>query len=140
MANNKLPEKEMQVLVAASQMSEEEIQGLYEEFIEECPSRKLDKNQFTKIYKKLIDDSNEDFLVEIVRSGDGQISYDELVAYLDLSFKLLEPEKAKELDPKLMALGLFKMFGVDKAEKINKTQFVDGCKNNETLKEIFASD
>ncbi|CAF1410258.1 unnamed protein product [Adineta steineri] len=138
MPDNQLPEKEMQVLVAASKLSEEEIQRLYKEFIEECPSRKLNKDQLTKLFKKVVDDSDENFLVEIDRSGDGQISYDELVLFLDLSSKLLSPEIAEDSDPEGMAHDLFGLFGVDKAEKINKTQFVDGCKNNAGLKAIFA--
>ncbi|CAF1445815.1 unnamed protein product [Adineta steineri] len=184
MAKDQLSEKELQVLMASTKLSEQELRENYDEFKQECPSGKLDKNKFTKMYNKMTNDSNSATIADLVftaydtnrdgkidfsefilalvladkndidsklalsfgmidQSGDGQITYDELIEYLRLAvsfqyyfyfvlmfavskLKLLGPENANEADPKLMAQGLFNMFGVDQDGKLNKTQFVDG--------------
>ncbi|CAF4182086.1 unnamed protein product, partial [Adineta steineri] len=65
-------------------------------------------------------------------SGDALVSYDEIADFM-------EKEEAAAIDPKEIATGIYAMFGVDKAQKLNKQQFIAGCKKNALLAEVFGS-
>ncbi|CAF0920944.1 unnamed protein product [Rotaria sordida] len=70
-------------------------------------------------------------------SGDGYISYDEMVDFLEKILRLTDPEDKKDMNSKLLTIGIFNMFNLNKRQNISKKQFIDGCKNNQSIAEIF---
>ncbi|UJR06930.1 hypothetical protein I4U23_011219 [Adineta vaga] len=84
-------------------------------------------------------DSILDFSFEVMDiSGDGQISFDELKSYLQKATVLaVGYGKADEDDMNQTAENIFREFRLNKTQKLNKQQFIQGCKKNKTLANIF---
>ncbi|CAF1431271.1 unnamed protein product [Adineta steineri] len=166
-----LRDAEIAVLKANSNLSEKEIQELYDEFkeLDASGTGRMNKEQFIKFYTQIAGSDNElvlvadnvfavfdtnhdgtiDFsefvLAEAIgnkkdpdsalelsfalldTSGDALVSYDEIADFMEKGIKLgLTKEEAAAIDPKEIATGIYAMFGVDKAQKLNKQQFIDG--------------
>lgn len=57
-------------------------------------------------------------------SGDGYISYDEMVNFADTAVGLVFNKE--HLDADSIATAIFNMFELDKNQKLSKEQFIDG--------------
>lgn len=109
------------------------------------------------------------FIFRIDTSGDEQISYDEMMNFIgkavrfhlsfissnDFFFKLkLVGKEASSADLNKVTTDIYNQFGLDKGQKLNKKQFMDGylstfhfsyqlfsfrCKNHKELAEIFGA-
>ncbi|CAF1398678.1 unnamed protein product [Rotaria sordida] len=74
-------------------------------------------------------------------SGDGYISFDEMLNFMSKVLILADPQKRKNIDGKTLAAMVFTMFGLNNtSQKISKRQFVEGCQNNEDLRNIFQTE
>ncbi|UJR08060.1 hypothetical protein I4U23_012337 [Adineta vaga] len=80
-----------------------------------------------------------DFSFEVMdTSGDGHLNFDELKSYLEKAMILaVGPEEAAAIDSNQTATSIFKEFGLNKTQKINKQQFIQGCKKNKELADMF---
>ena len=59
-SKNSLTDKDLDILVDISKKSKEEIVFWYEHFLKECPSGKMNKEQFVKYYKMFRKNENVD--------------------------------------------------------------------------------
>ncbi|CAF1403279.1 unnamed protein product [Adineta ricciae] len=80
-----------------------------------------------------------DFSFEIMdTSGDGLISFDELKSYLEKATILaVGHEEASTIDTNRTAENIFQEFRLSRTQKMNKQQFIQGCKKNEQIGKIF---
>ncbi|CAF1021257.1 unnamed protein product [Rotaria magnacalcarata] len=79
-----LTAKEIDVLLKASKISEEEIQHWHASFLHHCPSGRLDKKEFVEYYKKLYltkqtAKSLEDIFDMIDVNKDGRVDFNEFL-------------------------------------------------------------
>ncbi|UJR20163.1 hypothetical protein I4U23_023295 [Adineta vaga] len=84
-------------------------------------------------------DSTLQFAFDMIDiSGDQHVSFNEVTDFLEKGIKLgLSKEEAAQLDVTQITSDIFALFGVDKGQKLNRQQFVDGCKSNSILNGIF---
>ncbi|CAF0855270.1 unnamed protein product [Adineta steineri] len=166
-----LSDEEITALKASTNLSEEEIRDMFNEFNKGggAGDGKITKEEFRKYYKKTAGsddadgifadntfaafDTNHDgsisfseFTFAILAqnktdldsilsfsfasidiSGDGNISFDELKGYLEKAAILaIGKEEAAEIDSDEVALSIFQEFNLDKSQKMNKEQFIEG--------------
>ncbi|CAF1264672.1 unnamed protein product [Rotaria sordida] len=177
--SGQLRNKELAVIKSNSDLSEQEIQALYDEFKHECPSGRMNKNQFHKFYKKVagpddkygqlsdnafnVFDNNRDGTIDFSEfalacavgskqdldsqldlvfemmdtSRDGSVNYDEMVKFMEIGLKMGDTRETKGMDSTTVATDMFNLFNLNKGQKLNKRQFIDGCKKNQHLMRMF---
>ncbi|CAF0780843.1 unnamed protein product [Adineta ricciae] len=84
-------------------------------------------------------DSILNFSFEVLdTSGDGHVSFDELKNYMEKAMILaVGQEEAATVDSNESTQALFKEFGLNQTQKLNKQQFIEGCKKNKELANMF---
>ncbi|UJR17643.1 hypothetical protein I4U23_004539 [Adineta vaga] len=84
-------------------------------------------------------DSVLDFSFELMdTSGDGQLSFDELKNYLEKAIILIFGRRISAIsDSNQIAENIFQEFGRNKTQKLNKQQFIQGCKKNKDFAKLF---
>ncbi|CAF0855373.1 unnamed protein product [Adineta steineri] len=84
-------------------------------------------------------DSHLNYVFEMCDvSGDGQMDLQELAAFLKASLTIAgKSDKADNNYPEELAVGVFNTLGIHEGEKLNKAQFIQGCKKDADLRELF---
>ncbi|CAF1019333.1 unnamed protein product [Adineta steineri] len=84
-------------------------------------------------------DSILNFSFEVMDvSGDGQLSFDELKTYLEKATILAVGQaEAATIDQNEVAESIFQELKLNKTQKLNKEQFIQGCKRNKELANMF---
>ncbi|CAF3492650.1 unnamed protein product [Rotaria sp. Silwood1] len=84
-------------------------------------------------------DSHLNYVFEMCDvSGDGEMDLQELAAFLKASLTIAGKLDKTDPDyPKELAIGVFNTLGINEGNKLNKAQFIKGCKKDPGLRELF---
>ncbi|CAF1375889.1 unnamed protein product [Rotaria sordida] len=84
-------------------------------------------------------DSHLNYVFEMCDvSGDGEMDLQELATFLKASLTIAgKLEKIDYNYPKELAIGVFNTLGINEGNKLNKEQFIKGCKKDPRLRELF---
>ncbi|CAF1266243.1 unnamed protein product [Rotaria sordida] len=92
-ASDELLDKEIAILKVSSNLTEEEIRDIYDDFKRQCPSGRMDKNQFLKCSKAFMESEDEKTDVPHVmfsvfdKNRDGTIDFSEFVLIIAMGNK-----------------------------------------------------
>ncbi|CAF1501392.1 unnamed protein product [Rotaria magnacalcarata] len=71
-------------------------------------------------------------------SGDGHMDLEELATFLKASLTIAgKLEETGNDYARELAIGVFNTLGIPEGNKLNKDQFINGCKNDTELRELF---
>ncbi|CAF4481383.1 unnamed protein product [Rotaria socialis] len=71
-------------------------------------------------------------------SGDGHMDLEELASFLKASLTIAGKLEGTGNDyARELAIGVFNTLGITEGNKLNKDQFIKGCKNDSNLRELF---
>ncbi|CAF0850449.1 unnamed protein product [Didymodactylos carnosus] len=146
-SNKVLTENDIQMIKKHTGLGREHIENWYAAFIQDCPSGKLNKEQFIRFYSDLYPDAGgaRTYSQYVFRAFDkdrsgyiddtdrnGYIDRNEMIKMLDAIFDMLNVDRrALENTPEYRVQMIMEALDRDMDDRLSSEEFIDGvCKDN----------
>merc|ERR1712086_392523 len=151
---NGLKAKDVQELAEKTKFSEDEIKHWHEGFLKDCPTGKLTKTEFSKIYAQFFPHGNPEAFASFVFNvfddngdgsiafelydldGDGTITREEMLEIVKAIFSMVgNHAKFKDDDntPEKRVERIFEIMDTDNNGSLSKEEFLEGAKKDQSI-------
>ncbi|CAF1447979.1 unnamed protein product [Adineta steineri] len=164
--STELTAKQIAMLRANTKYTEREIREWHAGFLRDCPNGRLDKKKFIEVYKQFYPQGKADNFCKLAfdtfdQNDDGSIDFDEFLLAisatshgdlddrLSVAFDMYDISDDGFIDQKELAKMILAMYDLVATEiiskldvggdkKLNKQEFIAGCKNDPVIRRLLA--